>query len=75
MSVTFDVDYSKMPYKAEKGKKKVKIENDDGDLYLYTTRNGYQWSAYSVDEELLIMVKDVIDNYLKENHGRITEEN
>lgn len=44
-------------------RKKVKITDDGYGLEFYTMRNGYQWSGFGVDDELLAMMRSAIDEY------------
>lgn len=54
--------------KIASGKKAVKITSDEFGLEFYTMRNGYQWSGFGVDDELLEMMRDAIDRYLTVNN-------
>ena len=50
-----------------RGKNSVKIESDSlGDVQLATTQNGYQWSAARMNEELLVMTRELINVWLDE---------
>jgi len=46
------------------GKKGVIIKNSSIDIEFSTCRNGYQWSGFPVDDELLILMRNSIDEYL-----------
>ena len=50
----------------ERDKKKVKIEKDEYGLTLLTMMNGFQWWGNSVDDELLLMIRDAIGRYFVE---------
>ena len=54
----------------ESGRKKVKIADDGYGLEFYTMRNGYQWSGFGVDIELLVMMRDAIDEYFNQNDNQ-----
>ena len=50
-----------------KGKKGVEIKKDKYGITLYCTNNGYQWSGIQVDKERLFIIKEIIEQFLKEN--------
>jgi len=52
----------------ENGNRKVKIIEKNGGIYLFTTRNGYQWSTAQVDDEIMRMIKRVIFIYLTDRY-------
>jgi hypothetical protein len=49
----------------ESGRKKVKITNYGFGIEIYIMRNGWQWSGSGVDDQLLLMIKDSIEEYFK----------
>jgi len=49
----------------EKGKKKVRIEDTQDGVDFLIMRNGYQWSGIETDKELLILIRDAINEYLE----------
>lgn len=54
------------------GKKGVEIRDDGFGLELFTCRNGYQWSGFDVDGELLDMIKKAIIEYeVKRGTGQL----
>lgn len=44
-------------------KKKVRIEDRGYGLEFFTMRNGWQWSGFGVDDELLSMMQKAIEEY------------
>ena len=58
----------------ESGRKKIKITNDGYGLEFYTMRNGYQWTGFGVDTELLVMMRDAIDEYFNQNDNKKIQE-
>ena len=48
----------------ERGKRGVSIKQTSIDIEFSTCRNGYQWAWFPVDEELLVMMRDSIDEFL-----------
>ena len=49
----------------ENGKKKVKILSEGVGVEFLTMRNGFQWSGFGVDTELLVMMREAIDEYFE----------
>ena len=45
------------------GKKRVKLEHDGYAFSLLTMINGFQWSGATVDDEILEMIKVLLDKY------------
>ena len=43
---------------------KVKIGESRYGTELYTTRNGYQWTSFQVDIDMLKLIRDSINEYL-----------
>ena len=37
-------------------------------------RNGYQWTGFGVDTELLVMMRDAIDEYFNQNDNKKIQE-
>lgn len=50
----------------EQGKLGVRIEAGwaPGDVTVYTTRNGFQWTGFEAPRELLVMLRDAINKHL-----------
>jgi hypothetical protein len=46
-------------------KKKIKIIEDAFGLSFLTMRNGFQWSGFRVDDEILSMMQEAIEQYFK----------
>jgi hypothetical protein len=46
-------------------RKKIKIIEDAFGLSFLTMRNGFQWSGFGVDDEILSMMQEAIEQYFK----------
>ena len=51
----------------EDGQKKVKITDDGYGIELCIMRNGFQWTAQEVDENMLRMLREAVNEYLGTN--------
>jgi hypothetical protein len=46
-------------------RKKVKIQDSGYGVEFLTMRNGFQWSGFRVDDEILSMMKEAIEQYFE----------
>jgi hypothetical protein len=46
-------------------RKKVKIQDSSYGVDFFTMRNGFQWSGFRVDDEILSMMQEAIEQYFK----------
>lgn len=53
----------------EQGKRKVKIQNDGFDNALSVMKNGWQWTGFPVDDELLLMMRQAIHDYFTQKYN------
>ena len=53
----------------QNGNKRVKIIDDKYGTDFHTMRNGFSWSGFPVDIELLKIMKDTITEYLTKKGG------
>ena len=48
-------------------RKRVRMTNEDCGFHMMTMKNGFQWAGAPVDRDVLLMMRDVIDQYFEEN--------
>jgi len=54
------------PVLIDRGNKRVMIQDNDYGTTLFVMMNGFQWWGYSVDDEMLEMIRDAIGRYFVE---------